>query len=115
MGSDKLIGITEARDRLKDLVEEVKDRKILILRHNRPVAALVDPERLDALIDRVEDLEDYISVLEHKYESEGTVSVDELRQEFESARPKEAVRVRLTNTLIEDPEEFSAGSDRQLA
>ena len=77
-----LIGITEARDRFKDLIEEVGDHAVTILRRNKPVAMLIDPDRLERLYDKIENLEDEIAMLRSKYESEGVVSQEDVEREF---------------------------------
>jgi PHD/YefM family antitoxin component YafN of YafNO toxin-antitoxin module len=73
-----MIGVTEARDQLKNLVEQIDDRDIVVLRHNRPVAIMVAPSRLEELLDRIEDLEDTISVLEHHASDEPLVPFEDV-------------------------------------
>jgi PHD/YefM family antitoxin component YafN of YafNO toxin-antitoxin module len=65
---DLLVGVTEARVRLRELLQTLGDRNVVVLRHNRPVAVLTHPDRLERLIGRVEDLEDYVAALESRLE-----------------------------------------------
>jgi prevent-host-death family protein len=70
----ELIGVSEARDRFKELVEEVKYREVIVLRHNRPVIVMVAPNRIEQLLDRIEDLEDHVALLEHRLNPDDVVS-----------------------------------------
>lgn len=60
---DTIVGITEFRDQAKRLVDQLGDDNIVVVRHSRPVAILMHPDRLERLLTRVEDLEDEIAVL----------------------------------------------------
>lgn len=71
--SDLLVGVTEARERLKELLEKVGDRDVVVLRRNAPVAVMMHPDRVEKLWERIEELEDYVAVLEEKLEPEGSV------------------------------------------
>lgn len=54
--------------RLRELLQALEERNVVVLRHNRPVGVLVHPDRLERLIERVEDLEDYAAALESRLE-----------------------------------------------
>lgn len=71
---DRLVGVTEARDGFRDLLEEVETRDVVVLRHNKPVAVMVNPAKIERLFGRIEDLEDEVAILRYKYEPEETVS-----------------------------------------
>jgi prevent-host-death family protein len=77
MRTPELIGVSEARDRFKDLVDEVQKRDVVVLRHNRPVALLVAPDRIERLLDRIEDLEDHVALLEHRLNPDDVVPLKE--------------------------------------
>lgn len=62
--------LTEARNKLSEMVRRVQDKPIWILRHSQPVAVLVSPARYEALLDEIEDLKDRLSI----YESEASSS-----------------------------------------
>jgi prevent-host-death family protein len=81
MRTQELIGVTEARDRLKDLLDEVHERDVVILRHNRPVAVMTAPDRLERLLDRIEDLEDHVALLKHRLNPDDVVPHDEVMAE----------------------------------
>lgn len=66
MAGQLLIGVTEARERIAQLLEEVESKDIVMLRRNRPVALMVHPERVERLVSRIEDLEDHVAALEAK-------------------------------------------------
>jgi prevent-host-death family protein len=74
----ELIGVSEARDRLKELVDEVQNRDVIVLRHNRPVALLVAPDRVERLLDRIEDLEAQVGLLEYRLNPDDVVSHKEV-------------------------------------
>lgn len=59
---DRVVSITEARATLPDLLVETTEREVFILRHNKPVGVLLDPAKYEALLDRLEDLEDSLAV-----------------------------------------------------
>jgi antitoxin StbD len=66
---DKLVPLTEAKNRLHEIVRQAEDDNIVILRHGRPVAVVVSPAALEALLEELEDLKDRCSVLESRLES----------------------------------------------
>ena len=74
----RLIGVTEARESFKELLEEVQRRDVVFLRHNRPVAMLVKPDRLERLFRRIEDLEDELAVREARATPDDLVAHDEM-------------------------------------
>jgi len=76
---DVLVGVTEARERLKELLDEVGEKNVVVLRRNQPVAVMVHPDRLEKLMERIEDLEDTVAVLEERLDPEGTVPVTAAR------------------------------------
>lgn len=58
------VQLTEARNRLSELVREVENREVWVLRHGKPVAVLVGPKQYEALLNEIEDLRDRLSVYE---------------------------------------------------
>ncbi len=65
---EDLVPLTEARLRFFELVKSSHQRPILLLRHSRPVAALLSAAHYQALLDEIEDLRDRMSVLESEVE-----------------------------------------------
>lgn len=60
---DRIVPISEARAILGDLVEEATEHEVYLLKHGRAVGVLLSVEAYEAVRDRIEDLEDEISVL----------------------------------------------------
>lgn len=81
MPTPSLVPITEAKARLFEVVREATDRDVLLVRHGRPAAVLLSPERYDALLDRIEDAEDRLAVYEHDRD-EPTISHEKLMAEL---------------------------------
>ena len=71
-----LMGMTDARKRLRELIEEIPQHDIVLLRHNRPAAVLTAPERLEELYDKIEDLEDQVASLLARLDPERTPHED---------------------------------------
>lgn len=64
----ELVTLSDAKVRLHELVRGLPERDVLLLRHGRPVAAMVSYSKFEALIERLEDLQDRIAVLEAQHE-----------------------------------------------
>lgn len=69
MGREEMVPLTEARMRLYQLVRGLPDRDVLLLRHGRPVAVLIDYEAYVDLLEGIEDLKDRLAVFEGREES----------------------------------------------
>lgn len=75
-----LVPISEAKGRLSELVRESDDHDVLLMRHGRPAAVLVSHARHEALIERIQDLMDRLSV----HEREGlTMDFDKLTTQLD--------------------------------
>lgn len=68
--------ISEARGRLHELVELADEEEVVLLRHGRPYGVLLSHDGFERLLDRVEDLEDEISILRREEPSQ---SFDDVR------------------------------------
>ena len=68
MHGEELVTLTEARVRLHELVKDLADGNIVLLRHGKPVGMMVGYEHYGALLARIEDLEDVISIYEARDE-----------------------------------------------
>jgi antitoxin StbD len=83
MTMDKLVPLTEAKNRLHEIVRQAADDNVVILRHGRPVAVVISPAALEALLDEVEDLKDRCSVLESRLDaSDMRVPIEKVRVEL---------------------------------
>lgn len=61
---EQLVGLTEARIRLHELVRDLEEGNVVLLRHGKPVGMMVGYEHYYALLSRIEDLEDKLSLFE---------------------------------------------------
>ena len=59
----------------------VQNRDVIVLRYNRPVALLIAPDRVERLLDRIEDLEDHVALLKHRLNPGDVVSHKEAMAE----------------------------------
>jgi len=70
---DMLVPVTEARERFKEILEGMAERNVLLLRHGRPVAVLISPDRYNEMLDRIELLESENGLLAIKAGLDDTV------------------------------------------
>lgn len=70
MDGEALVTLTEARVRLHELVRALDDQRVVLLRHGRPVGMMVGTDHYQALVARIEDLEDRLSI--HEAQAEGS-------------------------------------------
>ena len=58
--TEDVYGVTELRESLPQVVDKAAETKrpMIITKHSRPVAAIVDIEELQRLFDRIEELEE---------------------------------------------------------
>lgn len=64
MMSNHLVPVTDARDRLAELIRDAESNDVTLLRHGRPVAYLIGVERYEALLDQIDDLGDRLAAFE---------------------------------------------------
>lgn len=64
----KLVPVSEAKARLTGLVKASQEEDITLVRYGRPAAVLMSTERYNALMERLEDLEDSLAIAEAKGE-----------------------------------------------
>jgi prevent-host-death family protein len=64
----KLIPVSDAKAKLTELVRDSGSEDVILLRYGRPAAVLMSTDRFDALMERIEDLEDSLAVAESKGE-----------------------------------------------
>ena len=75
-----MVPITEAKARLGELAVESDDHDVLLMKHGRPHAVLMSHARHEALVEKMLDLMDRLSV----HESEGlTMDYEKFRAELD--------------------------------
>ncbi|MBX2999163.1 MAG: type II toxin-antitoxin system Phd/YefM family antitoxin [Caldilineaceae bacterium] len=62
----KTYAVTDLRGNQAEIFDNLKDAPVLLTRQGRAAAVLVDPEKWNALLDLVEDLEDRLRASEVK-------------------------------------------------
>lgn len=77
--SNALVPISEAKARLSELVREAETRDIILMRHGRPAAYLVNADAYDALVEQLEDAMDRLSVYERDH---STIDFDKVVAEL---------------------------------
>ena len=64
-----LVTVSEAKIRLHEIIRSLANRAVLLLRHGKPVAAMLSYNAYIALLDKIEELEDRLSVYEASAEN----------------------------------------------
>lgn len=80
-----MIAISEAKAKLTELVRTADEEPVLLLRHSKPAAVLLSHERYEELMERLEDAEDLVAVLEHRLEPAETISLARLKADLDGA------------------------------
>ncbi len=81
--TDDLFTITDAKAKLPEVVRRSADHPVTLLRHGRPMAVVVGKLWYDELLERVEDLEDRLSVYESRdAEPDLRVPLDKVKAEL---------------------------------
>lgn len=70
MQGEQLVPVSEAKVRFHEVIRSVASKTALLLRHGRPVAALLSYDAYVALLDRIEDLQDRLAIYEARNEGE---------------------------------------------
>jgi prevent-host-death family protein len=87
---EELVTLTDAKVRLHELVRDLPERDVLLLRHGRPVAAMISFPKFEALMEKLEDLQDRVAVLESAEEpSDMMVSWEKLKAESQRLGKKD--------------------------
>lgn len=66
---EELVNVSDAKVKLYEVIRDLEERRHLLLRHGKPVAAMLSYADYLALLDRIDDLEDRISVFEARDEA----------------------------------------------
>ena len=86
--------MSEARAKLATIMEEVSQSRepCFIASRSRVKAVLLGIDEYDALMDRLEDLEDSLDVLRSRLEAEPARPVEEFVRELETRRERDVQR-----------------------
>jgi len=80
------VSISEARSRLASIIDDARREPVYLTRRNKRVAAVVDADILDRLLEAAEDLDDLRAVEEAEAESArlggGNVKWEDLKREL---------------------------------
>ncbi len=78
-----LFTITDAKAKLPEIVRRSADHDVTLLRHGRPLAVVIGLARYEALLERMEDLDDRLSVYESRAaEPDLRISHDKVKSEL---------------------------------
>jgi len=78
--------VSNLRSDLSSFLKDLDEGPVLILSHSRPTAVLVEPEMFDALVEKIELLEDLV---------DGRRAIDDYRADPDQAVDAEEVFERL--------------------
>ncbi|WIB77359.1 type II toxin-antitoxin system Phd/YefM family antitoxin [Curtobacterium sp. MCPF17_002] len=80
------VSISEARSRLASIIDDARHEPVYLTRRNKRVAAVVDADVLDRLLEAAEDLDDLQALEESRLESERlggeNIKWDDLKREL---------------------------------
>ncbi|WP_439693017.1 type II toxin-antitoxin system Phd/YefM family antitoxin [Curtobacterium sp. SP.BCo] len=80
------VSISEARSRLASIIDDARHEPVYLTRRNKRVAAVVDADILDRLLEAAEDLDDLIAydeaIAESKRLGGENITWDDLKREL---------------------------------
>jgi prevent-host-death family protein len=79
---DATFPITEARAKMKEIAAKAHETPVVLLSRSRPVAVVLSPERYQAMLDRVEELEDQAAILYDQLHPEERISHEKVLAEL---------------------------------
>jgi prevent-host-death family protein len=77
------VAISEARGKLASIIDEARSEPVYLTRRNRPVAAVIDSEQLERLLEDAEELAD-IRAVDAAWEETG--NLDEVAVPWEDVK-----------------------------
>ena len=86
MASVTIIPVTDFRNKIKEVLEQVKKAPVILTQRSRPAAVVVDYETYQEQAERLEELElkfDDLLLAQATHTSQGLVSLDELVADYE--------------------------------
>jgi antitoxin StbD len=60
------IPLSEAKAKLSQIVRDSDSHDVMLMRHGRPAAVVMSYDRFEALLERMEDMADRLSVLDRE-------------------------------------------------
>ncbi len=91
MSIPEVVSVAKAKAHLSELLKDTKNGKVFeIINRSEPVAIVMDVERYRLLLERIEDLEDTVAVLEGRLEDYGQPPVpwEEVLAGYRKAHPE---------------------------
>ena len=79
---DAMIAVTEFRKNLNEVLDGLGERNVVLLRHSAPAGVLISHERYTALLDRIEDLEDNLSVAMRRLDPDEGIDAEKVAAEL---------------------------------
>jgi len=86
MASVTIIPVTDFRNKIKEVLEQVKKAPVILTQRSRPAAVVVDYETYQEQAERLEELElkfEGLLLAQAMHTSQGLVSLDELVADYE--------------------------------
>jgi len=89
-GDATIVGISELRTKINQIIEECKKNKVLIGKRNKPLAVLVSMERFNQMEKTLDTLEDYaLGLLAKERDSQAKkndyIDIDKFRNKMEAS------------------------------
>lgn len=56
-----IVPVSEARDRLTELLSDTSDHDVILLKHGRPVGVLMSVERYESMMAKAEEIDDVMA------------------------------------------------------
>lgn len=91
MSIPEIVSVAHAKASLSELLREVACGKVYeVINHSRPEAILMSVEHYKALLEKIEDLEDAVAVLEGELDSGGEPPRDweKVKTEYRAIHPE---------------------------
>ena len=92
----EIISVAKAKAHLSEIVKEAKEGKVfVVINRSQPMAILLGVEDYKALLERIEDLEDALAILEGERESAGKPNIpwEKVKTGYWAEHPEEAQSV----------------------
>ncbi len=74
--------VSAARDQLPAVIESARSEAVTLLRHGKPVAVILSPERFDELMDAWEELQDVAAFDAAMLDGDPTIPWEKVRMDL---------------------------------